>query len=124
MGSVKIGAPVPEKAPGSAVTVKEGTPRIDEETGTWTQVWDAHIPTEEEIEESVRRDTTWGRPSWPLSGRTLLQAADDLEQWAKDFGLDGDETAKQARGDKEHKHAGFTGEAGIVVLGAQERAEG
>lgn len=36
------------------VTVKEDTPKIDEETGQWKQIWVPHIPTEEEVNVAMK----------------------------------------------------------------------
>lgn len=64
----------------------------------YNKAWNFYADmTEDEVEQSVRRDTTWNRPSWPLSGKRLLHATDGIEDWMRDFGLDGDEAAKRAR---------------------------
>lgn len=44
---------------------------------------------EDEVEEQVRRDTTWERPSWPFAGRAEKRWSEAAEKFDDTFGVFG-----------------------------------
>lgn len=69
-----------------------------EHVRVYNKSWNFYAGMDEaEIEREIRRDTTWRRPSWPLGARRLLDAADGIEAWVRDVGMDGDAAARRAR---------------------------
>lgn len=71
-----------------------------EHVRVYNKAWNYYAGlSEEEVEQEVRRDTTWRRPSWPLGAKKIIGAIDGIESWVRDFGLDGDAAARRARGD-------------------------
>lgn len=72
-----------------------------EHVRVYNKTWNYYAGlSEDEVEQEVRRDTTWRRPSWPLGAKKIIDAMDGIDAWIREIGLDGDSAARRARSGK------------------------